>query len=61
MRIGSDPLWPILTLAMPQSDPAEPRNVSASRTLPVEMQEASPCAAALCSAIASSSSRQPKT
>jgi len=51
----SAPDGPILTLTMPQSEPAAERKVSASLMSLVKIEEASPCGARLCAAIASSS------
>ena len=53
----SAPEVPMLTLAMPQSLPEADRNASALRTLPVKIDDESPCGTPFCSAIASESSR----
>jgi len=52
----SAPDGPMLTLAMPQSLPAAPMNVSASRRSVVKIDEARPCGTPLCNSIASSRS-----
>ena len=46
----------MLTLAMPQSEPADDRNRSASAWSEVKIAELRPCGTALCSATASSRS-----
>src|ERR1700742_1253502 len=50
----SAPEVPMLTLAMPQSEPAYDRNCSASRKLLVMMDDDSPCGTPFCRAMASS-------
>ena len=52
----SAPEVPMLTLAMPQSEPSAARKRSASRTSSVKIADESPCGTALFNAIASSSS-----
>ena len=47
----------MLTLAMPQSEPATEMKVSASRMSRVKIEDERPAPTALCSRIASSSSR----
>ena len=51
----SAPEVPMLTLAIPQSEPAALRNASASRRSLVKIDEDRPWREALCKAIASSS------
>src|ERR1700759_3055531 len=51
----SAPEVPMLTLAMPQSEPAHDRNCSASRRLLVMMDDDRPCGTPFCMAMASSS------
>jgi hypothetical protein len=48
----SAPDGPMLTLAMPQSDPLADRNVSVSRTSVEKMHDESPCGTSLWIAIA---------
>ncbi len=48
----SAPDGPMLTLAMPQSEPLADRNASASRTSVVKMHDDNPCGTSLCSSIA---------
>jgi hypothetical protein len=50
----SAPEGPMLTLAMPQSEPAAARKRSLSRMSVVKMHDERPCGTSLCSAIASS-------
>jgi hypothetical protein len=45
----SAPEGPMLTLAMPQSEPRADRNVSASRRSLVKIEDDRPCGTALCS------------
>src|SRR3989344_8191349 len=54
----SAPEGPMLTLAMPQSEPQAERNCSASRTESVKTQDERPCGTAFCRATASSKSDQ---
>src|ERR1700722_19325121 len=51
----SAPLVPMLTLAMPQSEPALDRNASADFTFSVKIDDDKPCGTPLCMATASSS------
>src|SRR5690606_14729386 len=50
----SAPEVPMLTLAMPQSEPAADRNASAARRAVVKIDEDRPCGTAFCIAMASS-------
>lgn len=50
----SAPDVPMLTFAMPQSEPSEARNRSASRWSVVKIDDESPCGTPLCSSMASS-------